>query len=135
MKRYIIISDGKIVMDSCAKGRAKFYAKELVEDSKGKAVVSVYEHVDTAYRPDIIWSKNPLGNGGTKPAKKVGKVKRGPRYTQSEDELLLKLLKLNPEARLTYLADIVMDQHKDRIRDCRTRTSVISRLGKLRRAQ
>jgi hypothetical protein len=132
MKRYVVISDGKVVCDSSALDRAKFYAAELLKDQKG-GTVSVFKHVTSGTRPDVVWTDTPPTNGEAKqPGRKRGV--RGPNYTKAELNVLRQMLDSWPDKENATLARLALETHGSIFQD-RTEIALANRLGKLRVGQ
>lgn len=133
MKKYVVVIDGRVEIDSAALNRAKEYASMLLHDPECKATyASVFQHVETARKVEVEWSKTPPNENGLPARKKLGKRQRGPRFSRSEKELLVALLGKYPEHTARDISKYALQNHSDSLNPNRTIHSVENKVAKLR---
>lgn len=124
MKKYIVIVDGKIEVDSSALDRAKQYAVEALRGAPDGSQAHIYSHVTTAVHQDVLWRSTPNGEA-TRPAKSRRGIKC-PRWTRDEDDRIRDFL---PSALGDgALADATLSQFPRR-----TERALAYRIGQIRR--
>lgn len=133
MKKYIVIVNGKVEVDSSALDRAKQYAVEALRGLPDGAQAAIYSHCTTAVQRDVIWKSTPNGEAVAPKEKKA--TRKGiickPWATAEDQEILAWMVKF-PDATGSWLAETI---HKSNRLPDRTLRAIEMRISKLRNEQ